>query len=395
MTEAQTSAPTQRPRLHAATLRRVERAAGGLSTGALNRMQQSLPWFAAMPPQQRSFVGLVLQAAIADFVGHLRSAATSPQLASGVFATAPPEMARLVTLQQTVELIRTAVGAIEDAIADLAAPGDEALLREAVLRYSREVAFAAAEVYAHAAEQRGAWDARLEALVVDAVLWGEPDEALLSRAAALGWSNPPTVAVLAGRAPEGDPQQVIEDVHRRTHGSAVDVLAGVQGSRLVTLLGTARRLPKAAQMLAVVYGEGPVVLGPTVASLSAARASATAAFAGLRVAHAWPEAPRPVDATALLPERALDGDVDARRRLIEDVYRPLVAAGGALLETADAYSECGGSLEATARRLYVHPNTVRYRLRRVTDVCGLAPSTPRDHYVIRIALSVGRLIEPL
>ena len=46
-----------------------------------------------------------------------------------------------------------------------------------MLRYSREIAFAAAEVYARAAEARGAWDARLEALVVDALLRGEADDA--------------------------------------------------------------------------------------------------------------------------------------------------------------------------------------------------------------------------
>ena len=34
----------------------------------------------------------------------------------------------------------------------------------------REVAFGAATVYAQAAESRGAWDARLESVVVDAVL---------------------------------------------------------------------------------------------------------------------------------------------------------------------------------------------------------------------------------
>ena len=51
-------------------------------------------------------------------------------------------------------------------------------MHAAVLRYAREVAFATAEVYARAAEVRGAWDARLEALVVDSVLRAETDEAV-------------------------------------------------------------------------------------------------------------------------------------------------------------------------------------------------------------------------
>ncbi len=56
-------------------------------------------------------------------------------------------------------------------------------------RYAREVAFAAATVYAQAAEMRGAWDARLEALVVDSVIRGEADESVRSRASALGWTG--------------------------------------------------------------------------------------------------------------------------------------------------------------------------------------------------------------
>ncbi len=86
---------------------------------------------------------------------------------------------------------------------DLAAPGDEQRLREAVLRYSREIAFAAAQVYAQAAEARGAWDARLEALVVDALLRGEADDALRSRAAALGWASADQVTVVVGTTPPG------------------------------------------------------------------------------------------------------------------------------------------------------------------------------------------------
>ena len=53
---------------------------------------------------------------------------------------------------------------------EVAAPGDESVLREALLVYAREIAFATAQVYAQAAEARGAWDARLESLVVNAVL---------------------------------------------------------------------------------------------------------------------------------------------------------------------------------------------------------------------------------
>ena len=100
-------------------------------------------------------------------------------------------------------------------------------MHAAVLRYAREVAFATAEVYARAAEVRGAWDARLEALVVDAVLRSEADETLLSRASALGWAGRGDVAVVLGARPGASAREtdIFDEVRRaargRRHGRAV------------------------------------------------------------------------------------------------------------------------------------------------------------------------------
>ena len=111
-------------------------------------------------------------------------------MAADVFGTAPRELTSAITLQQTLDLIRSVVDVVEDEVDQVADDDAERVrLREAVLRYSREIAFAAAEVYAQAAEARGAWDARLESLVVDAVLRGEADDSMQSRAAALGWGS--------------------------------------------------------------------------------------------------------------------------------------------------------------------------------------------------------------
>ena len=107
----------------------------------------------------------------------------------------------MINLQQTVDLVRLSIDVVEENIDDLLDPDDAAEVHAAVLRYAREVAFATAEVYARAAEVRGAWDARLEALVVDAVLRAEADEALLSRASALGWAARGDVAVVLGSVP--------------------------------------------------------------------------------------------------------------------------------------------------------------------------------------------------
>jgi DNA-binding PucR family transcriptional regulator len=134
-----------------------------------------------------------------------------------------------------------------------------------------------------------------------------------------------------------------------------------------------------------------VVIGPTVSSLADAHRSASDALSGLRAVAAWPSAPRPVHASDLLPERALAGDPEAERQLVEGLVRPLVDAGGALMETLDTYLEVGGVLETCARQLYVHPNTVRYRLRRIGELTGCTPSNARDALVLRVALAIGRL----
>lgn len=77
-----------------------------------------------------------------------------------------------------------------------------------------------------------------------------------------------------------------------------------------------------------------------------------------------------------------------------DVMRPLADAGPTLIETLDAYLDCGGAIEACARKLFVHPNTVRYRLKRITDFTGRDPTQPRDAYVLRVAATVGQLNYP-
>jgi DNA-binding PucR family transcriptional regulator len=165
----------------------------------------------------------------------------------------------------------------------------------------------------------------------------------------------------------------------------------VHGHRLVLVVGGGASPLDAAHHFAGRFGPGPVVVGPAAADLQSAVASAGAALAGLRAAQGWPEAPRPVLASDLLPERALDGDDSARATLIRTVYEPLLSGGTALLDTVMTYLEQGNSLEATARLLFVHPNTVRYRLRRVTELTGITPGDGRGGFALWTAVVLGRL----
>jgi hypothetical protein len=386
-----------RGRVRDDTIDRLESAMSALGTAAMLSMDKHLPWFRALSAENRSWLGLVAQAAIAAFLDWIKHPErTKPPAVGGeVFGTAPRELARAVSLQQAVEMVRVIVDVVESQVDEIAAPGGEAELREAVLRYSREIAFGTARVYARTAEARGAWDARLEALVVESLVRGEVDDGLQSWASALNWSFSP-VTVIVGTTGDSSADgteagSLIDEFRSLARRARLDLLAGVHGNRLVLVVGGSAEPLEAARHFVGRFGPGPVVVGPPAADLQSAVASAGAALAGLRAAHGWPEAPRPVLASDLLPERALDGDESARAALIENVYEPLMSGGTALLDTVMTYLEQGNSLEATARLLFVHPNTVRYRLRRVTELTGITPGDGRGGFALWTAVVLGRL----
>jgi DNA-binding PucR family transcriptional regulator len=47
---------------------------------------------------------------------------------------------------------------------------------------------------------------------------------------------------------------------------------------------------------------------------------------------------------------------------------------------------------SSARLLFVHPNTVRYRLRRVSELTGLTPTDGRAGFTLWVAIVLGRQI---
>jgi len=408
--------PYPSPRDKAQTLQWLRTISGELATATIKKLDQTLPWYGDMPPGRRSAVGLVAQAGIKSFMTWFEDPTTTTWIAADVFGSAPRELLRSVSLQQTLQLIRVVVEVVEERVKNADGP-----LREAILLYSREIAFAAADVYARAAEARGLWDARLEALVVDSILSGEYDDELPSRIAALGWHGHGEVSVLVGTTPR---QLDVDQLRRTARHLAADVLIGVQGSRLVLVIGrshpaqpvttagadkptgtepadaesTVAATPPLSFMdianrLEPGFGPGHLVLGHEVASLVDASRSAKAALAGFAVARAWRNAPRPTFADDLLPERALAGDPLARSTLVNKIYRPLQDQSPELMTTLWCYLDNGRSLEATARELFVHPNTVRYRLKRVSGIIGWDATGAREALILQSALILGIMHE--
>jgi DNA-binding PucR family transcriptional regulator len=374
-------------------LRRVKQYSGRLATEAVHAMSEQLPYFSELDAAQRASVQLVVQSAVVNFAEWIQDPEGNVNFTVAAFQVVPQDLARRISLLQTVEMVRAAMEFFEKWL-PLLARNDEQLraLTESVLRYGREIGFAAATIYASAAESRGAWDSRLEALVVDGVVRGDTSPQLMSRAAALNWDSDAMATVIVGTPPPEQNVSVPLTIHNTAVAHDRAALSVVQGSMLVAIVSGKISVtePFLAELLDN-FAAGPVVIGPTMPDLESAHASAAEAMAGMEAVVGWPGAPRPVHSLELLPERALAGDPTAAATLTATLTKPLSDAGSVLTATLEAYLDAGGSVESCARTLFVHPNTVRYRLKRITEITGRDPTNPRDAYVLRVATTVGRL----
>lgn len=379
-----------------ATLRRLKGYSGRLATEAVQTMQQRLPFFADLTASQRASVQLVVQAAVVNFAEWMRDPSSQVGYTAQAFELVPQNLTRRIALAQTVDMVRVTMEYFEQVVPMVARNSEQlTALTVGILRYSRDLAFAAASAYADAAEARGSWDSRMEASVVDAVVRGDTGPELLSRAAALNWDTTAPTTVLVGTPSPGREDSAGEDVREIAARHDRAALADIHGTWLIVIIsGPITPTDRFLGDLLEAFSPGPVVIGPTAPMLTAAYLSAGEAISGMNAVAGWSGAPRPVAARELLPERALLGDTSAVAALYNEITRPLADAGPALSETLDAYLDSGGAVEACARKLFVHPNTVRYRLRRIADVTGRDPTVPRDSYVLRVATTVGRLGYP-
>ena len=366
-----------------AIARQLQRSVGALTTSTVTRMERDMPWFRRLSAEDRSWIGLIVQAGIQAFVAGTRSPTAPPRVTAEVFGAAPRALTGCCEPPPNGrDGPADHRGRRGEHRGDRRRAGDAPSVRDSIVRYAREVAFATAEVYARAAEMRGAWDARLEALVVDSVLRAEADETVRSRASALGWESTGDVVVVLGRVPgDGRPARPRVDHRRRT------------------ALGPARRAGRAVRRPGRPDGGRPRRRrrrgqgGRAAVAATSARVRWSSGRWSpdlVRRQHLRPRRDRRAARRAWLAggpatghQRRPAARARARRRRSRPPRSwsrrctcPLAGAGAALLETLRRYLDHGGSIEGTARALFVHANTVRYRLRRAAEVTGLSPPTP-------------------
>ena len=186
-------------------------------------------------------------------------------------------------------------------------------------------------------------------------------------------------------------------------GSAVAVVGGIAYGLLPVGAGTQGSEPeqragrlaeefceRVGSRLPLVVGVGGV--GDDVRGVTESRATATRALRVLREGHA-------VRRVARLP------DVHAQSLLLE--LRDLAAARGErpvgpvarlleydeqndsdLAESLEAWLDALGDIRAAATALFIHPNTLRYRLRRLEEVSGLDLADPEQRFAAMLQLRI-------
>jgi DNA-binding PucR family transcriptional regulator len=91
-------------------------------------------------------------------------------------------------------------------------------------------------------------------------------------------------------------------------------------------------------------------------------------------------------------------DMDEGKRIVARVLGPVQELPAedrlVLLETLRAWFDNAGSAEQAAEKLYCHPNTVRYRLRRLQELTGRSLSEPYGVADLATALQALRFDYP-
>lgn len=78
----------------------------------------------------------------------------------------------------------------------------------------------------------------------------------------------------------------------------------------------------------------------------------------------------------------------------EETLGPLLAneGGRELIRTLEAYFEHNGNLSQTAEALYIHRNTLIYRMERIANITGLDLDNPETRLAVQLALHIYRMM---
>ena len=363
----------------------------------LDHLEEAMPWARSLPLDGRRTLEGAIRTALDDLLSRLDAQGSED---SEVPSPVPAELSRSLGPHRAMELTQVILDMLEEAGRTMGAEGERA-----TLVYTRQAATAAAELYADLAETRSGRKAVTESRIIRHLIEKTADTRTVDDLARLGWPTEFDCFAVVGEAQGNDDGQGMENARQPIHTTVVRqggrALVGESEGLMVVLINPDRSGTPAdfcASILRFFTDESAVCLGPLRHGISGAEDSIRAALSTHAAAPAVADPitaalPRPLHADDLLPERALNGDTDAADQLYQEVYMSLAGQDpdGPLPTTLLTFLRSGNSLEVTAKKLGIHPNTVRYRLRRCVEVTGWDAMDPRESFVLQAALIIGRI----
>ncbi|MBP7694489.1 MAG: helix-turn-helix domain-containing protein, partial [Anaerolineales bacterium] len=79
-----------------------------------------------------------------------------------------------------------------------------------------------------------------------------------------------------------------------------------------------------------------------------------------------------------------------------EVLGPLMdyEGSGDLLETLEAFCDRLGNLSQTAEKLFIHRNSLLYRMERIGQLAGIDMNNPDTRLAVHLALKIRRMLRP-
>jgi hypothetical protein len=265
--------------------------------------------------------------------------------------------------------------------------GVEQLARFAELVFAYIDQLSAASVAGHTDELATSGRVRERYLerLANHLLGGSSQEDLVAAAERADWTPPRTLTAVI--LPEARVRGALPSLDPRTLRSTEDVPGLESSGELVVLLvpdAEGRSRPALMRSL----GDREAVVGPARPWDDVQSSYARA----LRALHLGltPDGPEPLDTEARLADLVLRADETALADLQAQALAPMAhlspGAREKLTETLRSWLLHHGRREAVAAELFVHPQTVRYRMTQLREIYGKRLEDPRTVLELTVAL---------